>query len=56
MIVYGTSYYTQRPCQNYEILLIRINQDVPIIEQEAFPSNLLSWGHVTLMKRLMCNH
>lgn len=55
-IVYGTTYYTQRLRQNYEILLIRINQDVPISEQEAFPSNLLSWGHVALMKRLMCNH
>lgn len=48
-IVYGATNYTQRLRQNYEILLIRINQGVPIREQEAFPSNLLSWGHVTLM-------
>lgn len=48
--VYGTTNYTQRLHQNYEILLIWINQDVPISEQEAFPSNLLIWGHVTLMK------
>lgn len=49
MIVNGTTNYTQRLRQNYEILLIRINQGVPISEQEAFPSDLLSWGHVTLM-------
>lgn len=34
----------------------RINQDVAISEQEAFPSNLLSQGHVPLMKPLTCNH
>lgn len=46
----------KRPSQSYEILLIRINQEAPISEQEACPSDLLSSGRVTLMKRLMCNH
>lgn len=56
MIVYGSINYAQRLCRNYEVVLVRINQDVPISEQEAFPSNLLSSGHVTLMKQLMCYH